>query len=195
MLCALWLGSAAQAQTPVYSFSVLNQRSPSLTAQYWNPILAYVSKKSDVELRLKIGKTAAETTALTVRGEAQFAYTNRLFAPARMQLGWRVIARPNTDGVHGQLVVNDASPTRRIAALQGMPVAFPSAEAVIAYQVAMHGDHGQSLFRAGGHHPRRATGLRDDAQRRRGKSNSGARRGLAATERRQRFCAGGRWRI
>lgn len=138
LACALLLAGAAQAQSQVYYFSVLNQRSPSLTAQYWNPILAYVSKKADVDLKLKIGKTAPETTALTVRGEAQFAYTNHLFSPERVQLGWRVIARPDTDGIRGQLVVSADSAVRSVEALQGLTVAFPSAEAFVGFKVPMN---------------------------------------------------------
>jgi len=138
LICALLLAGAAQAQSPVYYFSVLNQRSPSLTAQYWNPILAYVSKRADVDLKLKIGKTAPETTALTVRGEAQFAYSNHLFTPERVQLGWRVIARPDTDGIRGQLVVSEESPVRSVEGLQGLTVAFPSAEAFVGFKVPMN---------------------------------------------------------
>jgi len=137
-LGALLLSGVAQAQSSVYYFSVLNQRSPSLTAQYWNPILAYISKKADVDLKLKMGKTAPETTALTVRGEAQFAYTNHLFTPTRMKLGWHVIARPDTDGIRGQLVVKEESALRDVDALQGLAVAFPSAEAFVGFQVPMH---------------------------------------------------------
>lgn len=134
----LWLTvTQAYAETPVYAFSVLNQRSPALTAQFWNPILAYVSQKSGVELRLKMGKTAPETTALTLRGEAQFAYTNHLFTPERVKLGWRVIARPNTDGIRGQLVVADSSTVTRIEDLAGQAVAFPSPEAFAGYRVPM----------------------------------------------------------
>lgn len=136
--CILLLAGAAEAQSPVYYFSVLNQRSPSLTAQYWNPILTYVSKKADVDLKLKIGKTAPETTALTVRGEAQFAYTNHFFTPDRMKLGWRVIARPDTDGIRGQLVVSEESAIHGVEGLQGVTVAFPSAEAFVGFKVPMN---------------------------------------------------------
>lgn len=132
------LAGQAQAQPPAYNFSVLNQRSPSLTAQYWNPILAYVSKKAEVDLKLKMGKTAPETTALTLRGEAQFAYTNHLFTPERVKLGWRVIARPDTDGIRGQLVVGEDSALRGIESLQGLTVAFPSAEAFVGFKVPMN---------------------------------------------------------
>ncbi len=144
VLSCWFVAAQAWAETPVYSFSVLNQRSPALTAQFWNPILAYVSQKSGVALRLKMGKTAPETTALTVRGEAQFAYTNHLFTPERVKLGWRVIARPNTDGIRGQLVVAESSPITRIEDLAGQTVAFPSPEAFAGYRVPM-----DAILRAG----------------------------------------------
>ena len=50
-------GALAQEKKSYY-FNVLNQRSVALTAQYWNPILTYVSKKSGVPLELKLAKTA-----------------------------------------------------------------------------------------------------------------------------------------
>lgn len=136
VLCALVIG-VARAEEPSYAFSVLNQRSPILSAQYWNPILAYVHKKSGVELRLKMGKTAPETTALTVKGEAQFAYTNHLFTIERVKLGWRVIARPTTDGIRGQIVVPADSAISRLEDLDRQVVAFPSAEAYAGYRVPM----------------------------------------------------------
>ena len=59
----------AHAETAaIRSFGVLNQRSVQLTAEYWNPILQYVSKKSGVTLNLKMGKTAPDTSAMTGRG-------------------------------------------------------------------------------------------------------------------------------
>ena len=137
VLVALMLGSGNATAEPVYYFSVLNQRSPILTAQYWNPILAYISRRSGVELRLKMGKTALETTALTMRGEAQFAYTNHLFPPDRVKLKWRVIARPDTDGIRGQIVVPTGSSVMSLEDLNGQSVAFPSPEAFVGYKLPM----------------------------------------------------------
>lgn len=136
VLCALVTG-AVHAEKPSYGFSVLNQRSPVLSAQYWNPILAYVQKKSGVALRLKMGKTAPETTALTIKGEAQFAYTNHLFTMERVKLGWKVIARPATDGIRGQIVVPADSAINRLEDLDRQNVAFPSSEAYVGYRVPM----------------------------------------------------------
>lgn len=136
VLCTLASG-AIRADEPSYGFSVLNQRSLILSAQYWNPILSYVQKKSGVALRLKMGKTAPETTALTIKGEAQFAYTNHLFTADRAKLGWKVIARPTTDGIRGQIVVPVDSAIRRLEDLDRQSVAFPSAEAYAGYRVPM----------------------------------------------------------
>ena len=121
----------------IYYFSVLNQHSPELIAKYWNPLLEYVSTKSGVPLRLKIGKTAPETTEMTVRGEAMFAFTNHLFTPERAKLGWRVIARQDTTGIQGELVVLENSPIKSIDDLNGKRVAFPSREAFVGYWVPM----------------------------------------------------------
>lgn len=137
LLIGTLLSVPALADETVYGFSVLNQRSPILTAQYWNPILAYVHKKSGVDLRLKMGKTAPETTALTIKGDAQFAYTNHLFTMERSKLGWRVIARPNTDGIRGQIVVPVDSAITHLEELNQQMVAFPSAEAYAGYRVPM----------------------------------------------------------
>src|SRR5205085_12176050 len=88
----LW--SAARAADTPYAFNVLNQRSISLTAHYWNPILIYVSKKSGVPLELRLAKTVQEGNSLAEQGAYDFLFTNHFFTPERDRLGFRVIARP-----------------------------------------------------------------------------------------------------
>lgn len=121
---------------PLY-FGVINQRSISLTAQSWNPILSYVGKKVGVPLVLKIGKTASETTDMTERGEHAFAYTNHMFTPERDKIGYRAILRIQGDPIHGVIVVHEKSPVRSIQDLKGMPVAFPSRDAFVGYWLPM----------------------------------------------------------
>jgi phosphonate transport system substrate-binding protein len=125
----------ARAQEPTLYFGVLNQRSIALTAQYWNPILRYVSQQSGVPLQLKMGKTAPETTAMTLRGEFAFVYTNHLFTPERVRLGYRVIARPNSPGVRALIVVPDDSLLKTLADLNGRTAVFPSREAFLGYSL------------------------------------------------------------
>src|SRR4051812_43250996 len=73
-------GAAAQQ---ALGFYVLHQRTVSLTAQYWNPILTYVGRKSGVPLELKLAKTAQEGNAYAEAGAYAFLYTNHFFTPGR----------------------------------------------------------------------------------------------------------------
>jgi phosphonate transport system substrate-binding protein len=129
----------ASAKEDVYYFGVINQRSITLTAQYWNPILRYVSDKSGVQLRLKMGRTAPETTAMTVRGEHAFVYTNHMFNVERDKLGFRVILRLDDPSIHSTIIVRRDSPITSLKQLQGKKVVFPSPEAFVGYWVPM--DH------------------------------------------------------
>lgn len=130
--------ACAEVDKPLY-FGVINQRSVSLTAQTWNPILAYVSKKTGIPLVLKIGKTAPETTEMTARGEHAFAYTNHMFTPERNRIGYHAILRMQGDPIHSVIVVRIDSPMRKIENLVNAKVAFPSHEAFLGYWVPM--DH------------------------------------------------------
>ncbi len=139
MCLALMLGTAVQAApTAPYAFGVLNHRSLQATAAYWNPILNYVSARSGVPLELHIGRTANETTDRVVAGQLDFAYTNHLFTPKRSRLGWRVLARQDSEGIRGQIVVLDSSPVKNLSELAGQPVSFANPYAFVGYYVPMN---------------------------------------------------------
>ncbi len=130
------LPAHAQPQAPAtYQFSPVNQHSLQLSASYWNPILEYVSQRSGVRLQLKLGRPSAETTALVLAGESDFAFTNHLFSPERAKLGWKVFGRRNAPSVSGQIIVPAESPIRTLADLADKDVAFPGPEALVAYKV------------------------------------------------------------
>lgn len=141
---ALVLSTACHAAQTPYAFGVLNHRSLQATAAYWNPILNYVSARSGVPLELHIGRTANETTDRVVAGQLDFAYTNHLFTPKRDRLGWRVLARQDTQGIRGQVVVLDSSPVKTLHELADKPVAFANPYGVTGYYVPM-----DALLRAG----------------------------------------------
>ncbi len=129
--------SVCAAASPARSFGVLNQRSIQLTAEYWNPILQYVSHKSGVLLELKMGKTAPDTSAMTGRGEFDFVYSNHIFTPTNARVGYRIFARPVEAAIQGQIVVAENSPINELSGLQGKEVGFPSASAFVGYAVPM----------------------------------------------------------
>jgi phosphonate transport system substrate-binding protein len=119
------------------SFYVLHQRSIALTAQYWNPILTHVSRKSGVPLELKLARTAAEGNALAEAGKFDFLYTNHFFTPERDRLGYKVIARPAGPGIRSQIVVPVDSPIEALQDLNGNEVGFVSPDGFTGYWLPM----------------------------------------------------------
>lgn len=139
-LAAWALSWAACASAPTaYTFGVLSQRSPAITAEYWNPILDYVSRRSGVRLWLKIARTAPESNDAIARGEYDFVYSNTIFLPDTSAQGYRVILRPAGEGITGQIVTLADSPIRSLQDLDGKVVGFPSRAAFVGYAVPM--DH------------------------------------------------------
>ena len=127
----------AMAQQKAYTFNVLNQRSIALTAQYWNPILTHVSKKSGVPLELKLAKTAQEGNAIAEKHGYDFLYTNHFFTAERDRLGYKVIARPAGNGIRSEIVVPQDSPIQTLQDLGGKDVAFVSPDAFAGYWLPM----------------------------------------------------------
>ena len=130
---ALGLSTCTVAAEKALAFHVLNQRTIALTAEYWNPILTYVSAKSGVRLELKLAKTAAEGNALAEKGFYDFMYTNHFFTPERDRLGYNVIARPAGPGIRSQIVVPAESTVQALEDLNGKDVALVSRDGFTGY--------------------------------------------------------------
>lgn len=123
----------AAAAQKAYSFNVLIQRSVALTAQYWNPILTHVSKKSGVPLELKLNKTAQDGNAIAEKFGYDFLYTNHFFTPERDRLGYKVIARPAGPGIRSEIVVPQDSPIQTLQDLNGKDVGFVTPDGFTGY--------------------------------------------------------------
>lgn len=135
-----WVLAIAPAYAePSYSFGAVPVRSPILTAQYWNPILRYVSQKTGVTLLLKVARTGPESTAAVARAEYDFAWTNHIFKPSTEPVGYQVILRPRTDALTSQIVTLEGASVKHLADLQGQAVGFASKAAFVGYAVPM--DH------------------------------------------------------
>lgn len=136
-LAALGLALPAAARPQAgrgYGFSPVNQYGVELTARYWNPVLEHVSRRSGVPLRLKLGRTSADTIAYVLANEVDFSFNNHLFSPEREKLGWTVFGRRSSPALRGQIVVLADAPQRTLEDLRDLEVAFPGPEAVIAYK-------------------------------------------------------------
>jgi len=132
----LFLTAPAWAQT-TYSFGVVPQRSATLTAQYWNPILDYVGRKSGVTLELGTRKSSQEYSEAEARGEFDFVYNNHIFAPSHAAAAYRVIARPAGQAIRSQIVVLEASPIRSLRELEGREIGFPNKNGFTGYAAPM----------------------------------------------------------
>ncbi len=131
-------GEALPSSDTPLEFGVISQRSPVLTAQYWNPIIRYVSEKSGVPIRVRIGKTGLETNEMIKRGEVDFIFSNHIFHPGNQGSGYYVIARDGGKPIYGQLVVPRDSPIKTLSDLASKTVVFPSRVAFVGFMVPFH---------------------------------------------------------
>ena len=127
--------AGAQAEPASLVFGVLNQQSPSLTAERWNPILAYLSRHAGATLRLRMGPTVEKTNAMMAAGEFDLAFTNHNFQPEYDALGLRVIARWGAEPSRAAIAVLADSSYQRIEQLAGRRIAFPSPHAFLGHAV------------------------------------------------------------
>lgn len=134
----LALAPASAAEMPAtYTLGVLSQRSPVLTAQYWNPILEYVSRKTSLNLVLKVARSAPESNEATEKGEYDFIYSNNIFQPKMASANYQVILRPQDEAITGQIVTLEDSPIHTLKDIEGKELGFPSLAAFVAYAVPM----------------------------------------------------------
>jgi len=120
-----------------YTFGVLPQRSAQLTAEYWNPILDYVSKRSGATLVMKTARTGTESRDQAIAGAYDFIYTNHIFQPKVATAGYQVILRPNAADFTSEIVVLQDSPIQTLSQLNGQAVGFASKAAFVGYWVPM----------------------------------------------------------
>lgn len=133
-LCATRLEAAAG---PPLRFGVLPQRSIVMTAEYWNPILSYLEKRTGIPLELKIERTAPEHARQVGLGSYDLVYSNHIFTTANAKAGYRILTRPAGPPIAGEIVVLEDAPISRLEELDGQEVGFPSPAAFVAYAVTM----------------------------------------------------------
>jgi phosphonate transport system substrate-binding protein len=145
-LAALVVGAVAggAAVAEPLSFGVVPQRTATLTAQYWNPILNYIGARSGIALELRLARSGPEHAAMIGSGSLDLAYTNHHLSPANAAAGYRAFARPTGAPIRSEIVVLEQSTLRSLDALHGKEVGFPSRAAVFGYLLPM-----DTLVRAG----------------------------------------------
>lgn len=120
-----------------YSFGPVTQRSPVLMAQYWNPILDYVSRRAGVTLVLKVAATGNQSSDATVRGDYDFVFSNHQFKPSAAEQRYAVILRPRAPDISAQIVTLEESPIKTLKDLHRQTVGFANSQAFAGYTVPM----------------------------------------------------------
>jgi ABC-type phosphate/phosphonate transport system substrate-binding protein len=133
----LLTAGAAHGQPTSLTFGVLNQQSPALTAERWNPILHYLSVASGVPLQLRMGRTVQETDAMMTRGDFDFVFTNHNFQSDFDAVPFKVLARWAGEPIRAVIAVPADSSIRELKELDGKRVSFPSSDAFVAYAVPL----------------------------------------------------------
>jgi phosphonate transport system substrate-binding protein len=136
LACGLAAAAPASAEPPLV-FGVLNQQSPALTAQRWNPILGHLTQKTGIPLTLRMGPTVTETNAMMAKGAFDLMFTNHNFQSEFDGIPYRVIARWAGEPIRTVIAARDESPVRHLHELEGKSVAFPSKEAFVGYAVPL----------------------------------------------------------
>lgn len=134
VLGVLWWCGLAAAQEGVLVFGVLNQQSPQLTAERWNPVFRYLGEVTGLKFQLRMGQNVAATNAMMANGEFDLVFTNHNFRPEYDGV-YKVLARWDNQPSYGVIAVRADSKLRSLKDLQGRRVAFPSSTAFLAYAV------------------------------------------------------------
>lgn len=118
------------AAEATYSFGVVPQFESNQRAETWLPVLAEISKRTGLTLKLKGSTRIPDFDRAIMRGELDFAYLNPLTAlQATHQQGYRLLVR-GEDSLQGIVVVRQGSSFKTVADLAGQKIAFPAPNAI-----------------------------------------------------------------
>jgi phosphonate transport system substrate-binding protein len=129
-----WLPEVrAEAAARTYSFGVIPHQSASEVARLWTPILAYLSEKTGMTLRLETAKDIATFEQRLMAEDYDFAYSNPLtYASLHHAHGYEAFAKEKDRILVGILVVRKDSSYHALIDLAGTDLAFPAEAAAAA---------------------------------------------------------------
>lgn len=129
-LLLLFLSSYAMADD-AYTVGVVPQFESRQIAHIWQPILKEVSRRSNIQLKLKASPNMVAFEKQLKEGVFDFAYMNPYQAVTSQQIqGYKPLLKDNGRKLFGIIVVKKDSPIRSVQELDGQQVAFPSATAL-----------------------------------------------------------------
>lgn len=132
----LWLcGTAAQAtpEQTTYVFGVAPQQSPSDLVHLWNPLVAYLEKKTGYRLKLRTARDVTVYEQRLDKGEFDIAYMNPYhYTLVHKTIGYEVFAREKDRQLKGIIITRKNSQYNAVKDLQDQQIAFPGPRAIAA---------------------------------------------------------------
>lgn len=126
----LLLLSNGTLASEVHSVGVVPQFESRQIAHIWQPILKEVSRRSNIQLKLKGSPNMVAFEKQLKAGEFDFAYINPYQAVTSHQTqGYSPLLNDNGRKLFGIIVVKKGSPIQSVHELDGQQIAFPSATA------------------------------------------------------------------
>ncbi|MEI8169089.1 MAG: phosphate/phosphite/phosphonate ABC transporter substrate-binding protein [Rhodoferax sp.] len=123
----------AQTDQKSLTFGVVPQQSATRIAEEWGPLLAEISRRSNVLLVFKTAPSIPVFEERLGRGEYDLSYMNPYhYVVFHSSAGYRAFAKEQDRKIKGILVVKKDSPYRKPSDLAGKTVVFPAPAAFAA---------------------------------------------------------------
>jgi phosphonate transport system substrate-binding protein len=125
--------AGARAEGDIYTFGVVPQQAASDLAESWAPLLAWLSARTQVNLRFATAPDIPTFEARLARGDYHLAYMNPYhYTVFHRKAGYQALAKERDRKLQGILVVRKDSPARDIRDLAGATLVFPAPAAFAA---------------------------------------------------------------
>lgn len=110
-----------------YSFGIVPQSNGSKLSKLWSPILQYLEKNSDVDLRFATTRNINTFEKRLETGKYDFVYMNPYhYTKFNEQQGYSAFAKAKKKRLKGIIIVKKDSPYKSIKDLDNTEMAFPS---------------------------------------------------------------------
>lgn len=132
LAAAIWFSATVPAFAETsYTFGVVPQFEPRKLADIWAPILAEITQRTGLKLKMVGSPKIPDFEVSFMAGEFDFAYMNPYHAMlAAREQDYQPLVRDGSRRLQGILTVRKDSPITAIGDLEGKKIAFPAPNAL-----------------------------------------------------------------
>jgi phosphonate transport system substrate-binding protein len=129
----LFMQGSAFAEKTIFKVGIVPQFHEVRIYKDWSPLLADLSNRLGIQLKLRLFKSIPDFEVAFLKGELDFAYMNPYqMVMAKRAHGYIPLVRDQHRKLTGILVTRTDSPLKSIHDLEGKKISFPSPNAFAA---------------------------------------------------------------